>query len=86
MRPAWAHSCGWKSRRKLITTNEVKRNCMRVWDAAHAFIERRKQAPREYRAKHPVLLAGLLFAPDGQRMLHSFVKKKNGRQCRYYVP
>ena len=30
VRPAWAHSCGWKSRRKLITTNEVKRNCMRV--------------------------------------------------------
>lgn len=30
VRPAWAHSCGCKSRRKLITTNEVKRNCMRV--------------------------------------------------------
>ena len=44
-----------------------------LWDAAHAFIERRKQAPREHRSKHPALLAGLLFAPDGQRMLHSFV-------------
>ena len=30
VRPAWAHTCGCKSRRKLITTNEVKRNCMRV--------------------------------------------------------
>ena len=30
MRPAWAHSCGCKSRRKLITANEVKRNCVRV--------------------------------------------------------
>ena len=30
MRPAWAHSCGCKSRRKLITANEVKRNCARV--------------------------------------------------------
>ena len=30
MRPAWAQSCGCKSRRKLITTNEVKRNCVRV--------------------------------------------------------
>ena len=30
VRPAWAHSCGWKSRRKLITANEVKRNCVRV--------------------------------------------------------
>jgi len=57
-----------------------------LWDAAHAFVERRKQAPREHRAKHPALLAGLLFAPDGQRMLHTFVKKKNGRSYRYYVP
>ena len=30
VRPAWALSCGWKSRRKWITTNEVKRNCVRV--------------------------------------------------------
>jgi hypothetical protein len=30
VRPAWAHTCGCKSRRELITTNEVKRNCMRV--------------------------------------------------------
>jgi len=57
-----------------------------LWEAAHAFIERRKQSPREHRAKHPALLAGLLYAPDGQRMLHTFVKKKNGRMYRYYVP
>ena len=30
MRPAWAHSYGCKSRRKLVTTNEAKRNCMRA--------------------------------------------------------
>ena len=30
VRPAWAHTCGRKSRRKLITTNEAKRNCMRA--------------------------------------------------------
>jgi hypothetical protein len=30
VRPAWAHSRGCKSRRKLITANEVKRNCVRV--------------------------------------------------------
>ena len=30
VRPAWAHTCGCKSRRKLITTNEAKRNCMRA--------------------------------------------------------
>jgi hypothetical protein len=28
--PAWAHTCGCKSRRELITTNEMKRNCMRA--------------------------------------------------------
>jgi hypothetical protein len=30
VRPAWAHSYGCKSRRKLATVSEVKRNCMRV--------------------------------------------------------
>jgi hypothetical protein len=30
VRPAWAHSYGCKSRRKLITANEAKRNCMRA--------------------------------------------------------
>jgi transposase-like protein len=32
VRPAWAHSCGCKSRRKLVMANEAKRNCMRVTD------------------------------------------------------
>ena len=50
-----------------------------LWNAVHAFIERRKQGPREQRTEHPALLAGLLFAPDGQRMIHHFTKKKNGR-------
>ncbi|MFM8899505.1 MAG: hypothetical protein ACKOF9_06085, partial [Burkholderiales bacterium] len=30
VRPAWAHSCGCKSRHELVTASEVKRNCMRV--------------------------------------------------------
>ena len=30
VRPAWAHSCGCKSRRELVTTSEVKRNCVRA--------------------------------------------------------
>lgn len=30
VRPAWADSYGWKSRHKLVTASEVKRNCMRV--------------------------------------------------------
>ena len=30
VRPAWAHSCGCKSRHELVTANEAKRNCMRA--------------------------------------------------------
>ena len=57
-----------------------------LWNAAHAFVERRKKGPRERNTQHPALLAGLLFAPDGQRMLQSYTRKKNGRHYRYYVP
>ena len=32
------------------------------------------------------LLNGLLYAPDGQRMLPTYTQKKNGRRYRYYVP
>jgi hypothetical protein len=32
VRPAWAYSCGCKSRRELTTVSEVKRNCGRVTD------------------------------------------------------
>jgi hypothetical protein len=42
VRPAWAHSCGCKSRRKLTKTSEAKRNCTRstdcgkeAWSANH---------------------------------------------------
>lgn len=30
VRPAWAYSYGCKSRRELVTTSEVKRNCVRA--------------------------------------------------------
>ena len=30
MRPAWAHTCGCKSRCELVTVSKVKCNCMRV--------------------------------------------------------
>jgi hypothetical protein len=30
VRPAWAHTCGCKSRCKLVTVSKVKRNCVRV--------------------------------------------------------
>ncbi len=57
-----------------------------TWDLVHAFVDRRKQGPRESITQHPALLAGLLHAPDGQLMIHSFTRKKNGRLYRYYVP
>ena len=57
-----------------------------LWNAAHAFVERRKHGPRVGITQHPALLAGLLHAPDGQLMIHSYTRKKNGRMYRYYVP
>ncbi|MFT0532406.1 recombinase family protein [Castellaniella hirudinis] len=57
-----------------------------LWDAAHAVIDSRKTGPREHYSTHPALLAGILFAADGQRMLPTFTRKKNGRMYRYYVP
>jgi hypothetical protein len=30
VRPAWAHTCGCKSRCELVTVSKVKRNCARV--------------------------------------------------------
>ena len=32
VRPAWAHTCGCKSRCELVTVSKVKRNCVRVTD------------------------------------------------------
>jgi len=57
-----------------------------VWQAVHAHIRTRKQGPRERRSEHPALLAGLLYAPDGQRMLPTYTAKPNGKRYRYYVP
>jgi hypothetical protein len=36
VRPAWAHPYGCKSHRELITTNEAKRNCMRVTECGES--------------------------------------------------
>jgi len=30
VRPAWAHTCGCKSRCELVTVSKAKRNCIRV--------------------------------------------------------
>ena len=50
----------------------------------YAFIERRKQAPREHRAKHPALLAGLLFALTGNACCTPSSRKE--RTAYRYVP
>lgn len=57
-----------------------------LWDAAHIIIEKRKKGPRVRNTENPALLAGLLYAPDGQRLLPTHTTKKDGRRYRYYVP
>lgn len=57
-----------------------------LWDAAHAHIERRKVGPRSRVTDQPALLGGLLYAPDGQRMIATYTRKSNGKRYRYYVP
>ncbi len=57
-----------------------------LWAAVHAFVDGRKQGPRTRYKTEPALLTGLLYAPDGQRMLPTYTQKKNGKRYRYYVP
>ncbi|MBK7234772.1 MAG: recombinase family protein [Sterolibacteriaceae bacterium] len=58
------------------------------WDAVHALIatdgiERRRDT--NDRQREPVLLRGLLFTPDGERLVPSYTVKK-GKTYRYYTP
>jgi DNA invertase Pin-like site-specific DNA recombinase len=57
-----------------------------LWDAVHTIISQRKKGPRVRHTDQPALLSGLLYAPDGQRMLPTFTQKKNGKRYRYYIP
>ena len=57
-----------------------------LWAAVQAIVQGRKQGPRIQYKKEPALLNGLLYAPDGQRMLPTHTQKKNGKRYRYYVP
>ncbi len=57
-----------------------------LWAAVHLFVDGRKHGPRTRFKKEPALLTGLLYAPDGQRMLPTYTQKKNGKRYRYYVP
>ena len=58
------------------------------WDAVHALIatdgiERRRET--NDRQSAPVLLRGLLYTSDGERLVPSYTKKK-GKTYRYYSP
>ena len=75
VRPAWAHACGCKSRRELVTTSEVKRNCVRA-------TERGKEAwsvNREPMNKN--CIEGV--AKQGERAidLEALVTKAKRRRC-----
>lgn len=58
------------------------------WDAVHALIatdgvERRRET--HARMREPVLLRGLLFTPDGERLVPSYTVKRD-KTYRYYTP
>jgi hypothetical protein len=58
------------------------------WDAVHALIatdaQERKRSTLD-RDREPVLLRGLLFTSDGERLVPSYTVKK-GKKYRYYSP
>ena len=58
------------------------------WNAAHALIAtdavERRHATSD-RLREPVLLRGLLFTPDGERLVPNYTVK-NGKTYRYYTP
>lgn len=57
------------------------------WEAAHALIASDPQGRRQdtkNRDKEPVLLRGLLFTPDGERLMPTYTIKK-GKPYRYYT-
>lgn len=61
-----------------------------LWDSAHAILSRdaqEKKSATMTRASPPALLRGLLFAPNGKRMIPSSVVKKaaGGKRYRYYL-
>ncbi len=55
---------------------------MRAPIATEAIERRRATTDRD---REPVLLRGLLFTPDGERLVPSYTVKK-GKVCRYYTP
>ena len=61
-----------------------------LWESVHQYLARdpqEKKSKTMTRNSPPALLRGLLFAPNGTRMLPSSVRKKNGggKAYRYYL-
>ena len=61
-----------------------------LWDAVQAFVgtdERERRVATMTRNSPPALLKGLLYAPNGQRMVPSAVTKRvaGGKRYRYYI-
>ncbi len=75
VRPAWARACGCKSRRKLVTTNEAKRNCMRATECG----EEAWSVNREPMDKNRIEGA----AEQGERAMNreALVTKARWRKC-----
>jgi len=55
-----------------------------LWDTVQEKLRSNRQGEKRRRARHPSLLAGLLFAEDGTRLIASHASKGCGRY-RYYV-
>jgi hypothetical protein len=75
VRPAWAYTCGCKSRHELVTVSEVKRNCVRV-------TERGKEAwsvNREPMNKNRI--EGAAEQGEWARNHKALVTKARGRRC-----
>ena len=55
-----------------------------LWEAVQEMLRSNRQGEKRRRARHPSLLAGLLFAKDGTRLIASHATK-GCRRYRYYV-
>ena len=60
------------------------------WDAVHTILSsdataRRQDTQDRATGRDPILLRGLLFTPDGERLVPSYTVK-NGKTYRYYAP
>ncbi len=60
-----------------------------LWDQAQAILAedaRLRASHTMTRHDDTFILRGLLFAPDGDRMLPTATRKKSGKRYRYYIP